>query len=161
MLLNLPGAILGGVLGIVLAYRHYGIWSIVYMTLAIQFVTSCLLILNRHWKPSFEYSSLSARLHFRFGINVLLSGFLDALFKNSYNIIIGKFYPMQSLAFFERARSLQEYPTMAMTAISNKVSYPLFASYTYCKVSLNRLRLIMHLLDTNNAQTLIAQYFQE
>jgi len=129
MLLNLPGAILGGVLGIVMAYRHYGIWSIVYMTLAAQFVTSCLLMLNRHWKPSFEYSSLSARMHFKFGVNVLLSGFIDAIFKNSYNIIIAKFYPMQSLAFFERARSLQEYPTMAMTAISNKVSYPLFAKF--------------------------------
>jgi len=126
-MLNLPGAFIGGILGLVLANHQYGIWSIVYMNVTIQLITSFLIWFNMTWRPGFVYSGLRAAVHFKFGVNMLLSGLLDTIFKNSYNLIIGKFYPMQSLAFFERARSLQEYPTVAITAITNKVSYPLLA----------------------------------
>lgn len=127
--INLPGAVLGGCLGLWLAYHHVGIMSVVYMTLATQLITSILLWLTISWRPSWEYSGIRARMHFAFGINLLLSGLIDTLFRNSYNIVIGKFYPIQTLAFFERARSLQEYPAIAITGITNKVSYPIMARH--------------------------------
>lgn len=126
-MINAPGAIIGGLSGWWFAIHHHGIWSLVYMNIINQVVTTLVLWMNIHWRPSFQYSRLKAQLHFKFGVNMFLSGLLDTLFKNSYNLIIGKLYPVQSLAFFERARSLQEYPSFAITGIANKVSYPLLA----------------------------------
>lgn len=124
---NLPGAVIGGLTGLWLAFHHYGIWSVVYMSLVMQAVTSILLWFGAPWRPSLAYSAKRGKMHFKFGFNLLLSGVIDVLFRNSYNIIIGKFYPIQTLAFFERARTLQEYPAIAITGITNKVSYPMMA----------------------------------
>lgn len=127
-LINAPGALIGGLAGWWFAVHHHGIWSLVYMNVISQLITSILLWISVRWIPSIDFSKSKAETHFRFGINLFLSGLLDTIFKNGYNIIIGKFYPVQSLAFFERARSLQEYPSLAITGIANKVSYPLLAT---------------------------------
>ncbi len=128
-LLNLPGNILGGALGIFLAYQGYGIYSLVYMLLLSQSIITLLLWIFGKWTPRFSFSASLAKYHFSFGINMILSGLLETLFRNIYNIIIGKFYPMATLGLFERARTLQEYPSQALTGIAIRVSYPLLAKY--------------------------------
>jgi O-antigen/teichoic acid export membrane protein len=57
----------------------------------------------------------------------MLSGLLDTIFKNSYHIIIGKFYPVQTLGYYERAKQFNEYPSTTITGILQKVTYPMLA----------------------------------
>ncbi len=57
----------------------------------------------------------------------MLSGLLDVVFKNSYNIIIGKFFPVQTLGYYERAQRFTDYPSVTITQIIRKVTYPMLA----------------------------------
>jgi O-antigen/teichoic acid export membrane protein len=66
--------------------------------------------------------------HYGFGYKLMLSGLLDTVFKNIYNILIGKFFSVKSLGFYERANTFNEYPVSILTTIIARVSYPLLAT---------------------------------
>ncbi len=128
MLLNLPGTLLGVVVGLILGYQGFGVWSIVMMYLTTQLVLSILLWIFSDWHPTRVFSKEKMNLHFNFGYKLMLSGLLDTIFKNIYNIVIGKFFSVQSLGFYDRSNTLAEYPVSTITGIINKVSYPLLAT---------------------------------
>jgi len=127
MQLNMPGTILGVIGGLTFGYFKYGVWSVVFMYLITQFFQSCVLWLKSDWRPKLLFSVDSARLHFKFGYKLMLSGLLNTVFQNIYNIIIGRYYSVKELGFFERARSLNEYPVTILNNILGKVTYPLLS----------------------------------
>ena len=124
-LLNIPGTLLGIAVGIYLAYQGYGIWSLVWMYLVIQLILSILLWLTSSWKPSFLFSKAKMKIHLGFGYKLTISGLIDKIYKNIYNIIIGKYFPVETLGFYERAKSFNEYPATFLTSVIRKVTYPL------------------------------------
>lgn len=126
-LINIPGTIFGVVLGISLGYFGYGVWSIVWMYLSTQLINSLSLWFFSSWKPSLLFSYDKMKYHFGFGNKLLLSSMINIVFNNIYNIVIGKFFTVQSLGFFERARTLNDYPVTILTGVIDKVTYPLLS----------------------------------
>ncbi len=127
MLLNAPSIIIGVSVGLFLGYNNYGVWSIITMYMTSQIVLSVLLWITGSWKPSLNFSKEKLKYHYNFGYKIMLSGLLDVVFKNSYQIIIGKFFPVQTLGHYERAKRFTEYPSKIITDIVGKVTYPMLA----------------------------------
>ena len=127
MLWNIPGTLVGITIGISMAYSGYGVWSIVWMYLSSQIIQSLVMWLFSSWKPNFCFCMEKAKYHYGFGYKLMLSGLLDTVFKNIYNVLIGKFFSIQSLGYYERAKSFNEYPVTILTTVINKVTYPLLA----------------------------------
>ena len=128
MLCNMPGALIGVAVALILGYSGYGIWSLVWMYLSTQIFQTLALWYFSNWNPKFIFSVEKLKVHFKFGYKLMLSGLLDNTFKNLYNFIFGKFYSIQQLGFYDRANSLNEYPVLLITGIINKVSYPILSS---------------------------------
>lgn len=124
---NIPSTIFGVTIGIVLAFNGFGVWSFVWMQLARQFSLSALLWFFSHWKPTLCFSKEKMKYHYGFGYKLMLSGLLYTFFENIYNIVIGKFYSVQSLGHFERARTFNNYPISIITSVIGNVTYPLLA----------------------------------
>jgi O-antigen/teichoic acid export membrane protein len=57
-----------------------------------------------------------------------MSGLLNTVFSNIYNIIIGKFFSATQLGYYTRAQTLQMFPVTNIATALNKVTYPMFAS---------------------------------
>ena len=127
MLLNAPSTIIGVSVGLFLGYNNYGVWSIVSMYMTTQIILSLLLWITGSWKPGLNFSKEKLKYHYNFGYKMMLSGLLDEVFKNSYNIIIGKFFPVQTLGYYERAKRFTQYPSLTITTIVGKVTYPMLA----------------------------------
>ncbi|MBT0607938.1 lipopolysaccharide biosynthesis protein [Aequorivita echinoideorum] len=127
MLLNIPGILIGAGIGITMAYYGFGVWSIIAMQLATQAVLTIMLWIVSDWKPSFVFSTLKLKRHFEFGYKLTLSGLLNTIFDNIYNVLIGRFYATASLGHFERAKTFSLYPATILTTMVGKVSYPLMA----------------------------------
>lgn len=127
-LLNLPGAIIGSTVGILLGIKGYGVWSIIYMYLSSQAVQTVLLWVFSTWRPSFIFSFEKIRLHFSFGYKLLISGLLNSVFNNVYNILIGKYFPIKSLGYYERANAFSNQPVSIMSNIISKVTYPILSN---------------------------------
>lgn len=128
MILNIPATIIGVFVGLLMGYNNFGAWSIVYMYLSTQVILTILLWLTSKWTPSLKFSKSKLSYHYKFGYKLMLSALLNHIFNNSYNILIGKFYPLQTLGFYERAKRFNDYPAMTISGIIGTVTYPMLSN---------------------------------
>lgn len=137
MILNIPATIMGVLVGLFLGYEGNGVWSIIYLFLTTQIVLSALLWMTSKWTPSLRFSKKKLLYHYKFGYKLMLSGLINQIFDHSYNILIGKYFPLQILGFYERSKKLNEYPAMTFAGIVGKVTYPLLSNLQSDKVKLS------------------------
>lgn len=128
MIINVPSLIIGGISGAAFAYYGYGVWSLVYMNILQSLVATIQLWIYSKWKPVFTFDINRLKMHLGFGYKLTLSGLINTIVKNVYNLIIGKFFTASQLGFFIRAKSMQELPVSNISSALNKVTYPLFSS---------------------------------
>lgn len=126
-LLTLPALLSGSVVALVMAKNGYGVWSLVGMALTNTFCLSVTLWLTSQWKPSLEFSNEKFRKHFNYGYKLTLSGLLDIIFTNIYQIIIGRFFNASVVGYYTRANQLMMMPVGNVSTALNKVVFPLFA----------------------------------
>src|SRR5690606_25706210 len=68
------------------------------------------------------------KYHFNFGYKLTLSGLLNTIFNNIYNLVIGKYFSSTQLGYYNRADTLRMFPVQNLSSALNKVTYPMFAS---------------------------------
>lgn len=127
-IINLPSTLIGVTVGLYLGYNDYGVWSIVWMYLTTELLKTILLWLTANWKPKLQFSKIKFKYHYSFGYKLMLSGLIDTVFRNIYNILIGKYFSAQTLGYYERSKQFSEYPSSTLTGIISKVSYPLLSN---------------------------------
>lgn len=126
--IQLPSLIVSSILGIYLANSGYGVWSLVWMYLCQAFLSSLQLWFRTGWRPNFLFDREKFKGHFNFGYKLMLSGLIDALYNNAYNIIIGRIYPAAQLGYYTRAIGVRQLPVQNLATALNKVTFPVFAS---------------------------------
>lgn len=127
MLMQIPSTIVGGIVGVILAYQGFGVWSLVLMAL-----TTSTLFMVQHWvrikwRPKFAIKKEKFKYHFNFGYKLTLSGLLTTIYTNSYSLIIGKLFSASQLGFYSQANTLRMVPVNNLTTALRKVTYPIFA----------------------------------
>jgi O-antigen/teichoic acid export membrane protein len=125
---SVPSIIIGGAVGIAMAYAGFGVWSLVFSSIVQTTASTVQLWYWAKWRPVWVFNMLKFKKHFSFGINLMTSGVIDRLFTNAYTIIIGKFFSPATVGFYNRADTLQMLPVNNISAIITKVTYPLFAT---------------------------------
>ena len=128
VIVQIPSVLLSGLLGIVLAYSGFGVWSLVYMNLARVTMAALQLWIISDWRPRLVFDSQKFRTHFRFGYKLTLSGLLDTIYLHIYSLIIGKYFSPAQLGYYTRADSAKQLPITNISAALNKVTYPLMAA---------------------------------
>lgn len=128
MSMQIPSVIVGGCVGIVMAYMNYGVWSLVGMNLTQSFLFTLQHWIRTGWYPDFVIDWFRLKHHIQFGYKLTISGVLSAIFANIYNLVIGKYFSAAQLGFYSRADSLQMFPVQNISTALNKVTYPMFAS---------------------------------
>lgn len=98
------------------------------MSLLQAFLNTVQLWIRTRWAPSLVFDKKKFRYHFKFGYKLTLSGLLDTIFTNIYQIIIGRYFVAADVGFYTRANSLKQLPVNNISGALNKISYPLFAS---------------------------------
>ena len=84
--INFVATIIGTFTGVYLCIEGYGVWSIVLMLLATETIKTISYIIFSDWKPKFIFSIRKFKYHYFFGYKLMVSGLLDVVFKNIYNI---------------------------------------------------------------------------
>lgn len=127
LFINLPALAISSTVGIYMAYNGYGVWSLACMTIVQSIITCVILWIYSGWRPLLSFSQSKFKYHFNFGNKLAVASLLNTLFKNIYPVIIGKFYHASILGYYSRAESLRNFPITSLSAVLNKVTYPLFA----------------------------------
>ncbi len=124
---SIISAISSGVIGIGMALSGFGVWSLVAQQLSRQLVYSvCLWIFNKWW-PQFKLSTKSFRYMWGFGWKLMLSGFLDRLWNQLYQAVVGKYYTPATLGQYTRAKEYSNLFSSNFTSIIQRVSYPVLS----------------------------------
>jgi len=119
--------ILSGSIGILLAVRGFGVWSLVFHAIATTFFRSLLLWVFYPWRPSFYFKVESLLKLSGFSSKIFFSSILDNVFSRLDNLIIGKLFSPASLGFYSRAKSLYTLPITPIGKISSQVLFPVFS----------------------------------
>ena len=126
-LMSISSNLVGCLVGLILAYLHYGVWALVFQTLSSNFLLVCFYWLTSQWRPYDSFSKKSFRYLFGFGSKLLASGLLNVIFNNIYPIIIGKLYSASNLGFYTKAYTFAQLPSYTLTEVMQKVTFPVLS----------------------------------
>ena len=116
--------ITSGVIGITMAFMDYGVWALVGQQISAQLLTSILLWLFVRYFPGFKFSIDSFKELFNFGWKLMASSIIDTVWKEIYQIVIGKTYHTEALGQYTRGKQFAELLSTNLTTVVQRVSYP-------------------------------------
>lgn len=125
---SLISSISSGVIGIGMAIKGMGVWSLVGQQLSKQLLNTILLWIYCKWRPIWEFSTRSFKEMFSFGSKLLVSGLIDSIYKNIYYLVIGRFYSSAQLGQYTRAEQFNTIFSSNLTSVVQRVSYPVLSS---------------------------------
>jgi len=118
-----------GLIGILLALKNFGVWSLVGQQISRQALNSFFLWLWNKWRPLLIFSIKSFKELFGFGSKILISGLINTTFQNVYYLIIGKYFSAIELGYYTWAEQFKNLPSRNLTAIIGRVSFPVLSSF--------------------------------
>lgn len=120
-------AVISGVIGIAMALAGSGVWSLVAQQLSRQLIYSILLWIFNKWWPQLKLNIESFKYMWGFGWKLLVSGLLDNIWKELYQVVVGKFYSPAALGQYTRSRQYATLFSSNLTVIVQRVTYPVLA----------------------------------
>lgn len=120
-------AILSGLVGIGMALLGFDVWSLVGQQLSRQFVYTFSLWVFNKWWPKLKLNLESLHYMWSFGWKLMLSGFLDRLWMQLYQVVVGKFYNPATLGQYTRSKEYASIFSSNLTNIVQKVTYPVLS----------------------------------
>lgn len=120
---TLGGTITAAVVGIWMAFSGYGIWALVTQGLVNLIIDTIILFLSVEWRPKLMFSFKRIKVLFSYGWKLLLSGIIYNSYADLRQLIIGKMYTTENLAYYNKGL---KFPQMAFTNTSTALNSVLF-----------------------------------
>lgn len=137
---TLGGTIGAAALGIWMAYRGYGVWALVAQGLFNTVVDTIILWITVQWRPKWEFSLERFRGLYSFGWKLLVSSLIDTCYNNLRQLIIGKLYTAESLAFYNRGYMI---PNVFVGNVNTAIDSVLFPVLSGEQSSRDKVRNMM------------------
>jgi teichuronic acid exporter len=126
-----------GITGITLAYSGFGVWALVYSSLAGTITWVTMYWIGSSWYPKWLFSYSSIKHILPFGLNILATGLLVNLLQQFNNFIVGRFYDKEILGFFNRGGRFPELVSNTVQSVVIKISFPVFVKLQNNELQLN------------------------
>ena len=120
---TLFGTLLSGIVGVIMAYMGFGVWSLVAQYMVNTTVDTIVLFYTVDWRPTLQFDFSRVKQLFSFGWKMLFEAVSNTVAGQIRNLIIGKVYTPSDLAFYTKA---QQFPSLVMTNISASIASVLF-----------------------------------
>ena len=124
---SICSALISGAVGIILAYKGFGVWSLVVQAICNSILNLILLTFLLKWFPSPTFSRKSFHNLFGFGSKILIASIISSIYSNLYNIVIGKKFCATILGYYARADQLGQFPSQNIAGILSRVTYPILS----------------------------------
>ncbi len=129
--------LLGIAIGLVLAYKHNGYWSLLGMMLGSQGGRTILLWAGSGWLPSAPSKAGGIRSMLNVGGVVTVIGIVMHVAQNLDKVLLGRLFGASSLGFYSRAQQLVKVPT---DVINGAVGGVLLSTLSRVKTEPKRVR---------------------
>ena len=126
-----------GVVGVTLAYLGYGVWALIFSTLAGSATGTVMRILLIRWLPRLMFSWASVRSLFGYGWKLMVGSVVGRAYGYIYDFIVGKVYSRADLGIVNKAKAL---PVMLVFNLEGSLMRTLFPAYAKMQDDPERLR---------------------
>lgn len=119
--------LIGGGVGIGLAFMGAGAWSLVFQSIAVAMMTTIYLWLVSKWRPRLLFSWKEVKSVCSYSLN--LTGFtvFNYFARNADYILIARYLGAQNLGYYTLAYRLMLYPLQNVTSVIGRVLFPVFS----------------------------------
>lgn len=125
---SLIASISSGIVGVILAVRGFGVWSLVWQQIIRQGLNTLFLWIFSKWRPKLFFSWESFKSLFNFGWKLMVSTLINTIWNELYKVVIGKTYTANSLGLYTRAEQFSNIFSSNITNVVNRVTYPVLSS---------------------------------
>ncbi|HCM22046.1 MAG TPA: hypothetical protein DIC46_15025 [Porphyromonadaceae bacterium] len=119
---NMWALLVANIVAITMALLHYGVWALVVQQMLYAFLRTVFLWIYSPWRPSRSFEKKALQSLFGFSNKLLLTSIIQSVVNNIYPSLIAVFYPMNQVAFFDRAKKYQEIPFTMLSDTFRSVS---------------------------------------
>lgn len=120
-----------------MAYLGFGVWALVVQNLFNLTVDTIILWLTVKWRPKCVFSFKRLKNLYSYGWKLLASTLIHTIYQNIRQLIIGKLYSSESLAFYNRGK---QFPELIATNINNSIDSVLFPAMSASQESKESVR---------------------
>ena len=136
---NLGAVLFSGSIGILLAYLNYGVWALVAQQIVFNLMSTIILTFTSGWKPKLMFSFKRLKKLFSFGWKMLCSGLLDTVYRNIYNLVIGKKFNSETLGLYNKGEQIPKLVTVNIDGAISSVMLPAYSKEQENKDKLKKM----------------------
>jgi lipopolysaccharide exporter len=115
---------ISGTVAVIAAWQGWGVWSLVTQFLVGGITTTSILWFNSKWRPSLQYSTASFKRLFGYGCHLLAEALTAVLYKNSYLLVIGRFFGPEATGLYFFAKKISNLISEQLTHSVEQVTFP-------------------------------------
>ncbi len=121
------GAVMGGVVGVAMAFAGMGVWALVGQGLVTQATGVAVLWAIVDWRPRLVFSRRHFRQLFGFGFNVLATNIVRIVGGQADRLLLGYFFGAADVGYYSVAQRLVTIVTDFVAGSTERAVVPLFA----------------------------------
>ena len=140
MLINVVGIIVQGIVGIGMAYKGFGVWSLVSSQITYQIVIGILYGIYNKWIPGICFSIQSIKDIWKIGIPLCGAELLTIVSSNVYPMIIGLRYTKAELGLYQKGNSV---PTTIVNGVVTACSTVFFSMMSRVQDDYDNLKQLL------------------
>lgn len=120
---TLGGTIVSGIVGVILAYKGFGVWALVTQYLLNTIIDTIVLFITIEWRPKLVFSTLAAKRLLGDAWKLTGSSFINTTYSQLYNIVIGKLFSTSQLAYYNKGN---QFPSLIVTNVDVSIASVMF-----------------------------------
>ncbi len=134
------GALISGIVGIIMAYAGYGVWALVVQCLLSNILNAVVLSVIVDWRPKLMFSWNRAKDLIGYGSKILGSSLVNTIYKEIRQLLIGLYYAPVDLALYNRGSQL---PNIVTTNLDNSLRSVLFPAMANCNDDIGKVKQML------------------
>ena len=124
---SLVANLAGGIVGVIMAFAGFGVWSLVALNLVRGIAAAIVLWQTSDWRPGFNLSKAHFIELFTFGVSIVGNRIMVHLSRHSDDFLIGYFLGSTQLGYYTIGYRLLLTIIRVVTGITNAVAFPAFS----------------------------------
>ena len=137
---TLGGTIVSGVVGIIMAYKGFGIWALAAQYMVNTTVDTIVLFITVKWYPKLLFSLKRLGSLFSYGWKLLVSSLIDTGYSELRALVIGKTYTASELAYYHKGSS---FPSLVVTNVNSSINSVLFPAMSQAQSSPDQIKAMV------------------
>lgn len=125
--INLSSYFIAAIIAVFAAYKGFGVWALVSLSLLCGIIQNILLWSIVRWRPAWIFSMASFRRLFNYGGYLFAVNILQEICRNLQSLIIGRNFSATQVGLYAQADKLSGVPVNTISGIVVQTMFPVYS----------------------------------